>query len=92
MLIAVTQAGWFIIDQYSSCGDQFIGFPRTRLAPLVEALQRVDRNDVDAAILGGVSRLVVDFNRDEDAPGAVPIASDGLRPFARVADTPTAPP
>jgi len=32
---------------------------------------------VDAAILGGVSRLVVDCNRDEDAPGAVPIASDG---------------
>lgn len=32
---------------------------------------------VDAAILGGVSRLVVDCNRDEDAPGAIPIASDG---------------
>lgn len=32
---------------------------------------------VDAAILGGVSRLVVDCNRDEDAPGAVPVASDG---------------
>lgn len=32
---------------------------------------------VDAAILGGVSRLVVDCNRDEEAPGAVPIASDG---------------
>ncbi|HMO76551.1 MAG TPA: N-formylglutamate amidohydrolase [Sphingopyxis sp.] len=32
---------------------------------------------VDAAILGGVSRLVADCNRDADAPGAVPIASDG---------------
>jgi predicted N-formylglutamate amidohydrolase len=32
---------------------------------------------VDAAILGGVSRLVVDCNRDEEAPGAIPIASDG---------------
>lgn len=32
---------------------------------------------IDAAILGSVSRLVVDCNRDEEAPGAVPIASDG---------------
>ena len=37
----------------------------------------VEAAAVDAAILGGVSRLVVDCNRDEDAPGAVPIASDG---------------
>lgn len=37
----------------------------------------VDAGAVDAAILGGVSRLVVDCNRDVDAPGAVPIASDG---------------
>lgn len=37
----------------------------------------VDQGAVDAAILGGVSRLVVDCNRDPDAPGAVPIASDG---------------
>lgn len=29
------------------------------------------------AILGGVSRLVVDLNREEDAPHIVPIASDG---------------
>lgn len=28
-------------------------------------------------ILGGVSRLVADFNREEDRPGLVPIASDG---------------
>lgn len=37
----------------------------------------VEKGAVDAAILGGVSRLVVDCNRDADAPGAVPIASDG---------------
>ncbi len=28
-------------------------------------------------IFGGVSRLVVDFNREEDAPHLIPIASDG---------------
>ena len=37
----------------------------------------VDGGAVDAAILGGVSRLVVDLNREEDAPGVLPIASDG---------------
>lgn len=37
----------------------------------------VESGAVDAAILGGVSRLVADCNRDEHAPGAVPIASDG---------------
>ena len=37
----------------------------------------VESGTVNAAILGGVSRLVVDCNRDEDAPGAIPIASDG---------------
>lgn len=30
-----------------------------------------------ACILGGVSRLVVDFNREEDAPHIIPTASDG---------------
>ncbi|PKP99512.1 MAG: N-formylglutamate amidohydrolase [Alphaproteobacteria bacterium HGW-Alphaproteobacteria-13] len=45
---------------------------------VAEVAQRlVAAGAVDAAILGGVSRLVVDCNRDEDAPGAVPIASDG---------------
>jgi len=29
------------------------------------------------AILGGVSRLVIDFNREADAPGLVPVQSDG---------------
>ena len=37
----------------------------------------VEAGAVDAAILGGVSRLVVDCNRDEEAPGALPIVSDG---------------
>ena len=41
------------------------------------AAMLVEAGAVDAAILGGVSRLVVDCNRDEEAPGAVPIASDG---------------
>ncbi|AHE55061.1 N-formylglutamate amidohydrolase [Sphingomonas sanxanigenens] len=30
-----------------------------------------------AAVLATVSRLVVDLNREEDAPGLIPIASDG---------------
>jgi len=30
------------------------------------------------AILAGVSRLVCDLNREEDAPGLVPLASDGI--------------
>jgi predicted N-formylglutamate amidohydrolase len=30
-----------------------------------------------AALLGNVSRLVCDFNREEDAPGLVPLESDG---------------
>jgi predicted N-formylglutamate amidohydrolase len=30
------------------------------------------------AILGGVSRLVCDCNREEDAPGLIPLASDGI--------------
>lgn len=29
------------------------------------------------AILGGVSRLVIDLNREEDAPGLLPVTSDG---------------
>ena len=37
----------------------------------------IESGAVDAAILGGVSRLVVDCNREEDAPGVLPIASDG---------------
>ena len=28
-------------------------------------------------VLGGVSRLVIDLNREEDAPGLIPLASDG---------------
>jgi predicted N-formylglutamate amidohydrolase len=31
-----------------------------------------------AAILGGVSRLVIDFNREADAAGLVPLESDGV--------------
>lgn len=31
-----------------------------------------------AAILGGVSRLVCDFNREEESPGLIPVESDGI--------------
>lgn len=34
-------------------------------------------NPGTAAFLGGVSRLVCDFNREEDAPAVIPHASDG---------------
>ncbi len=37
----------------------------------------VEHGAVDAAILGGVSRLVADCNRDEDAAGVIPTISDG---------------
>jgi len=30
------------------------------------------------AVLGGVSRLVCDCNREEDAPGLIPLSSDGI--------------
>lgn len=30
------------------------------------------------AVLAGVSRLVIDFNREEDAPGLIPLESDGI--------------
>src|ERR1044071_1971283 len=41
------------------------------------------------AVLGGVSRLVIDLNREEDAPGLVPVESDGHR-IAGNADLPAA--
>ena len=39
--------------------------------------ERMARQAGIAAFLGGVSRLVCDFNREEHAPGVVPVASDG---------------
>jgi predicted N-formylglutamate amidohydrolase len=40
-----------------------------------------------AAILGGVSRLVIDLNREDDAPGLLPVMSDGHAiPGNRTAD------
>lgn len=45
------------------------------VAPLAEALcARIGC----VATLGGISRLVCDLNREEDAPGLLPIASDGI--------------
>jgi predicted N-formylglutamate amidohydrolase len=37
----------------------------------------VEAGHVDAAILGGVSRLVIDLNREEDHAGLIPVSSDG---------------
>lgn len=39
--------------------------------------ERMAQRPGSAAFLGNVSRLVCDFNREEHAPGVVPIASDG---------------
>lgn len=39
--------------------------------------ERMAAHPGTAAFLGNVSRLVCDYNRDEDAPGVVPVASDG---------------
>lgn len=44
------------------------------VAPLAAALCRALRCP---ALLGDVSRLVIDLNREEDAPGLVPVESDG---------------
>jgi predicted N-formylglutamate amidohydrolase len=39
--------------------------------------ERMAQRAGTAAFLGNVSRLVCDFNREEDAPGVVPVVSDG---------------
>ena len=44
------------------------------VAPVAEVLCE---NLGCAAVLATVSRLVIDLNREEDAPGLIPIASDG---------------
>lgn len=44
---------------------------------VAEVASRMAERPGIAALLGGVSRLVCDFNREEDAPGVIPIASDG---------------
>jgi predicted N-formylglutamate amidohydrolase len=41
------------------------------------AVQLVAAGAVDCAILGGVSRLVIDLNREPDHPGLIPESSDG---------------
>lgn len=38
----------------------------------------VEQGGADAAMLGGVSRLVLDCNRDLDAAGLIPMMSDGI--------------
>lgn len=37
----------------------------------------IEAGEVDGAILGGVSRLVVDCNREPEAAGCIPLISDG---------------
>ena len=44
---------------------------------VAEVAARMARTPGVAAFLGNVSRLVCDFNREEDAPAAIPHASDG---------------
>ena len=44
---------------------------------VAEVARLMAQRDGTAAFLGGVSRLVCDFNRDEHLPTVVPIASDG---------------
>jgi predicted N-formylglutamate amidohydrolase len=45
------------------------------VAEVAKAL--VDDGAADAAFLASVSRLIIDLNRDEDAPGLIPHSSDG---------------
>lgn len=44
---------------------------------VAEVAERMARTPGIAAFLGNVSRLVCDFNREEDAPAVIPHASDG---------------
>lgn len=44
---------------------------------VAEVAERMARRPGIAAFLGNVSRLVCDFNRDEDDPAVIPHASDG---------------
>ncbi len=44
---------------------------------VAEIAERMARTPGIAAFLGNVSRLVCDFNRDEDAPAVIPHSSDG---------------
>lgn len=44
---------------------------------VAEVAERMARQPGVAAFLGNVSRLVCDFNREEDAPAVIPHASDG---------------
>ncbi len=82
-------SGLLIVADHASAavpGDIDLGVPAWLLAdhvaidigvaPLAAALCSALRC---AAVLGGVSRLVIDLNREEDAPGLVPVESDGHR-------------
>lgn len=45
------------------------------VTPVAEVL--IAAGAADAALLGAVSRLVIDFNREPDAAGLIPVTSDG---------------
>ena len=82
-------SGLLIVADHASAAvpaDVGLGIPASLLAahiaidigvaPLAAALCRA----LDCpAVLGDVSRLVIDLNREEDAPGLVPTESDGHR-------------
>lgn len=44
---------------------------------VAEVSRLLARQLAGTAILGGVSRLVIDLNREDDAPGLLPVMSDG---------------
>lgn len=82
------QGGILIVADHASArvpDDIDLGIPAVVLtrhvavdigvAPLARAL--CDRLGCDA-VLGGVSRLVCDCNREEEAPGLIPLSSDGI--------------
>ena len=45
---------------------------------VAEVTQRLCETIGCGAVLACVSRLVIDFNREEDAPGLIPLTSDGI--------------
>lgn len=83
------QGGVLIISDHASAfvpEDIYLGVSEADLQKHVAidigvadvAAIMVERGEVDAAILGGVSRLVLDCNREENAAGLIPLVSDGI--------------
>lgn len=82
------QGGFLIIGDHASNSipdDIDLGiypaFLREHIAwdiGVVEVVRLITQDDRFAAYLGGYSRLVVDLNRDESDPAAIPSESDGI--------------